>query len=278
MSRMFRRILATLAGIIVFAQCSQAQPFYVALTDDGFITYFAENGKRITSVSLIGGAKADQYIDIEVGDFDPTVPGAELAVLRKDYYFELFPLTGSAKGSKRIDYLRYRQEDGAEAYSFNLATPGKDGKVHIITLFTRRSDTATLGHIVSYGLPDREVRLQARRQGTALETAPESKWIAAASALYCESGGIVGIDDKGAIWLGKFNEGRRLEALEHIATLPEGVVALRVRFLRDRILVLDAWNSIRSYARDESGRWKEQGKPVVLDTKAHVLSVLPLRR
>jgi hypothetical protein len=260
--------------VLFFANSASAQPHFIALTENASIAYFSKTGALMATVPLRGGAKADNIVDFEIGDFLSGHVGPEILVLRKDYYCDIYPISGAVKKEMRLMYLRFAPMDDETPICCNAGSVETGVSKPYISIFTRANGSQFISKMRIFEMPDTNQRKQPSTRETSLSNDTAATCLAAATSRYASNCSLAYVSSDGSVWVSRMNEGTlEIENPVLVGKLPLGTIARSVRFIQGRLCILDAQKTVYFFMQDTSGKWSCYGAAVKLNIKVGLISV-----
>jgi hypothetical protein len=274
-----RILFQTVCFALFFIQTALAQPYFIALTEDASIAYFSKTGALMATVPLRGGAKAENIVDFEIGDFISGHTGPEILVLRKDYYCDIYPMSGAVKQEKRLEYLRFDPNDDNIPICCNMGGTDEGAANLYLCIFTSKGGNRFISRMRRFGMPDTKQRKQKSAAVSDFGSDKSTKCLAAATSLYGVDNSFACISSDGSVRVCQmFGDSLEIDKSALAGKLPSKVIARHVHFVRGRLCVLDDQNNIYLFTQDSTGKWQRSGDAVRLKCKIGLLSARELNR
>lgn len=278
------RIFAFLTIAVLFCLSlsvakAQVQPWLITLDKNKGITYFDTKGNQLFRSQLTSPAAAADYLDIEMGNFIEDNNWLELLVLRKDFWFDAFPLPRPGeKQIRRFDYFRFEPSTGEEAISFSLSNYSTHRDHLFMFVASRNKEAGSVRQALLYNTLSTGQRSQ-----LLLGPLPLAHEDLNSDVLLADMGqnsaknNLVILTAANQLWLGSLEISGVVSWNIRNHPLPKELKALKLRLVGDTLYLLDTEKKIHRWKVEEQ-QLVSSGKAVTLKLAADIISFAPLAR
>jgi len=278
------RIFALLSMAVAFCLSpsianAQAQPWIITLDSNKGITYFDAKGGQLFRSQLTSPAAATDYLDIEMGNFIEGNNWLELLVLRKDFWFDAFPLPRPGEQQvRRHDYFRFETVSGENPIAFSLANYSAHREHPFMFVLSRNKEAGSVRQALLYNTLNTGQRSQLLLGPLPLTHSEISSGVILADVgLNSPKNNFVILTQANELWLGSLEVTGNISWNIREHPLPRGLKPQKLRLVGDTLYLLDAEKKIHRW-KVEDQKLTSSGKPVTLKLSVDIISFTPLAR
>lgn len=221
---------------------AQVQPWIITLDKNKGITYFDAKGGQLFRSQLTSPAAATDYLDIEMGNLIQGNQWLEIVVLRKDFWFDVFPLPRPGEQQvRRHDYFRFETVSGEEPIALSMANYSAHRERPFMFVLSRNKATGSIRQALLYHTLSTEQRSQLLLGPLPL-THPDisAEVILADVGLNTAKNNLAILTEANEMWLGSLEVTGNISWNIHAHPLPRGLKPLKLRLIGDTLYLLDA--------------------------------------
>lgn len=257
---------------------ANSKPWLIALDVEKGISYFDDNGVQLSRAHVVSQVDVNAYSGIEFGDFDKRNNWFEVILLRKDFWFDLYPLPKPGEKSiKRIDYFRFSPAVGCEATSVSYVNYPKDQTQFSMLVEGVRTLDKKLDRLLFFELLNIEDRKQVKVLSFDLNWDVLGSPVEVATLGYNCNPHTIALITNDSLHVAKVTPaGSQLN--EVLTTeLPKDIVVQQLKFQGNKIYLLDDQNQVHLWALIDN-KLRPLSEPVRLDSPYKIKAIALLGR